>query len=142
MLALCCCTAHAQLPTITVEAEDYTEVTGGTVRVLDRPEASGGKCVSYWEEPGVAVSVEFEVEQAGQYCLTLRYACNWENTRRRIALDGQVPPGLENVLLPGTGSWADFKPVTVAGADGYVVVPEDRDGLEAGELVDVYLFGW
>jgi len=92
--------------------------TGGTVRVLDRAEAWGGKCVSYWEEPGVAVTVEFEVEQAGEYCLTLEYACNWEDTRRRIALDGDVPPGLEDVLLHGTGSWADFDPMTVAAADG------------------------
>ena len=51
----------------------------------------------------------------------------------------QGPEGLlaEPVAARGSGLLS-----TVAGADGYVVVPEDRDGLEAGELVDVYLFGW
>ncbi len=110
--------AHAQLPTITVEAEHYSEVTGGTIRVLDRADASGGKCVSYWEEPGVAVRVEFEVEQAGEYCLTLKYACAWEDTRRQIAVDGQVPPGLDVVTLLGTGSWDAFDVMTLAGQDG------------------------
>jgi hypothetical protein len=110
--------AHAQLPTITVEAENYSEVTGGTIRVLDRADASGGKCVSYWEEPGVAITVQFQVEQAGTYCLTVRYACAWEDTRRQIAVDGQVPPGLDVMTLLGTGSWDAFDVMTLAGQDG------------------------
>ncbi|MGC9316634.1 MAG: hypothetical protein ACP5KN_01190 [Armatimonadota bacterium] len=110
--------AAADLPQIAIEAEDYVGVTGGTVRVLKREEASGGRCVSYWEEPGVAVTCRFEVAEAGEYCLTLRYACNWPDTRRRISIDGEVVPGLEGVLLPGTGSWADFSAMTVAGPDG------------------------
>ncbi|MEA3401958.1 MAG: hypothetical protein U9R79_12045, partial [Armatimonadota bacterium] len=77
-----------------------------------------GRCVSYWEEPGVAVTCRFEVAEAGEYCLTLRYACTWPDTRRRISIDDEVVPGLEDVLLPGTGSWADFSAMTVAGPDG------------------------
>ncbi len=110
--------ACAQLPQITIEAEGYAEVTGGTVRVLDRAEASGGKCVSYWEEPGVAVTCRFDVAQAGEYCLTLGYACNWPHTRREVRVDGQVVPGLADVLLPATGSWADFAMLTLPGPDG------------------------
>ncbi|MEA3401959.1 MAG: hypothetical protein U9R79_12050, partial [Armatimonadota bacterium] len=75
--------AAADLPQIAIEAEDYVEVTGASVRVLDREQASGGRCVSYWEEPGVAVTCRFEVAEAGEYCLTLRYACTWPDTRRR-----------------------------------------------------------
>jgi len=117
-LALAVNIAWAELPTITVEAESYTEVTGGTVRVLSREAASGGKCVSYWEEPGVAVTVGFEVAEAGDYCLTLKYSLNWDDTRRSVALDGEIVPGLEDVTLPGTGGWDYFSAITVAGPDG------------------------
>lgn len=110
--------ASADLPQIAIEAEDYSQVTGGTIRVLDRPEASGGKCVSYWEEPGVAVTCEFEVAEAGEYCLTLGYALNWPDTRREVRVDGEVIPGLEDVLLPGTGTWADFRAITLAPPEG------------------------
>ncbi len=118
VLLLSATLAAADLPQITIEAEDYSEVTGGTVRVLDRPEASGGQCVSYWEEPGVAVTCEFEVAQAGEYCLTLRYALNWPDTRREVRIDGEVVEGLDDVLLPTTGSWGDFRMMTLAGEDG------------------------
>ena len=117
-LALSLSLAWADLPTITIEAESYTEVTGGTVRVLAREGASGGKCVSYWEDPGVAVTVPFEVLQPGDYCLTLKYSCQWPDTRRSISLDGQVVPGCEDVTLPGTGTWNDFSAMTVPGPDG------------------------
>jgi len=117
-IMLSCAVAYADLPRITIEAEAYVEVTGGEVRVLDRAEASGGKCVSYWEEPGVAVTCAFEVTETGEYCLTLGYACQWPDTRRQVAIDGEVVPGLENVLLPSTGTWADFSAITLPGPDG------------------------
>ncbi len=117
-LLLAATAAHAQLPEIRFEAEDFAQVTGGEVRVLDRPEASGGRCVSYWEEPGVALTCAFEVTETGEYCLTLGYACQWPDTRRQVSIDGEVVPGLEDVLLPGTGSWADFRAITLAGPDG------------------------
>ncbi len=112
-LLLAASVASADLPSITIEAEEYTEA-GGQVRVLDRPAASGGKCVSYWEEPGVAVTCAFEVAEAGDYCLTLGYALQWPDTRREVRVDGEVVPGLEDVLLPGTGTWADFGAITLA----------------------------
>jgi hypothetical protein len=74
--------------------------------------------VSYWEDPGVAVTCAFEVAQAGEYCLTLWYACNWPDTRRRISIDHAAVPGLEDVPLPGTGSWADLQAMTIRGPDG------------------------
>ncbi|MFW6437706.1 MAG: hypothetical protein ACOCZ7_01725, partial [Armatimonadota bacterium] len=120
--------ASADLPTITVEAEDYSEVTGGTVRIIDREDASGGRCVSYWEEPGVAVTLEFDVAEAGEYCLTLGYALNWPDARREVRVDGAVVPGLEDLTLPTTGSWADFGAITLQGPDG----GRARIPLEAG----------
>jgi len=49
------------------------------------------------------------------------------------------PEGLtaEPVAARGSGLLS-----TVTEADGFIVVPENRDGLEAGEEVDVYLFEW
>lgn len=105
--------AAADLPQIMIEAEGYTEA-GGQVRVLTREGASGGKCVSYWEEPGVAVTCAFEVAEAGEYCLTLGYSLQWPDTRREVRVDGETVPGLEDVLLPGTGTWNDFSAVTLA----------------------------
>ena len=122
-LLLAASAASADLPSVTIEAEDYTEA-GGQVRVLDRPAASGDKCVSYWEEPGVAVTCAFEVAEAGDYCLTLGYALQWPDTRREIRVDGEVVEGLEDVLLPGTGTWADFGAITLAApAAGRVRIP-------------------
>ncbi len=118
MLALVGNIVCAELPTITVEAESYTEVTGGTVRILSREAASAGKHVSYWEDPGVAVTVPFEVAEAGDYCLTLQYSLNWDDTRRSIALDGEVVAGLEDVTLPGTGGWDYFGAITLPGPEG------------------------
>ncbi len=118
MLALVGSLACAELPTITVEAESYTEVTGGTVRILSREAASGGKHVSYWEDPGVAVTVPFEVAEAGDYCLTLQYSLNWDDTRRQVALDGEVVAGLEDVTLPGTGGWDYFGAITLPSPEG------------------------
>ena len=49
------------------------------------------------------------------------------------------PEGLtaEPVAARGSGLLS-----TVTEADGFIVVPENRDGLEAGEEVEVYLFEW
>ncbi len=54
----------------------------------------------------------------------------------------KLTQGQEGLLAEPVAARGSGLLSTVAGADGYVVVPEDRDGLEAGELVDVYLFGW
>lgn len=94
---------------VRVEAESYTAVGGGTVKVIDRPEASGGKTVSYWEDPGVWLELSFDVPQAGDYRLSVGYALNWPDTRRQVLLDGK-PVG--EITLAGTGDWGNFVAVT------------------------------
>ncbi|MCK5806157.1 MAG: carbohydrate-binding protein, partial [Lentisphaeria bacterium] len=90
---------------IHVEAEQWDRIGGGTVRVLERDIASGGKTVSYWEKPGVWLEYVVNVPRADNYLLSLGYALHWADTVRRITIDGK-PVG--DVLLPTTGSWNDF----------------------------------
>jgi molybdopterin molybdotransferase len=50
----------------------------------------------------------------------------------RVALkDGEAVP----IMVSGAGILS-----SVARADGFVIVPEEREGMEAGEMVEVYLF--
>jgi molybdopterin molybdotransferase len=50
----------------------------------------------------------------------------------RVALkDGEAVP----IMVSGAGILS-----SVARADGFVIVPEEREGLEAGETVEVNLF--
>lgn len=93
------------------EAEDYCGLGGGEVRVIDRAEASGGKTVSYWEQPGVYLELAVELPEAGDYLLSLRYALDWPDSRRTVAIDGR---DLGVVTLAGTGSWGTFREVTLA----------------------------
>jgi hypothetical protein len=94
---------------VRMEAERWSAQGGGEVQVLDRPEASGGKTVSYWESPGVWLEVRLDLPQAGAYRLSLRYALSWPDTRRQVLLDGQ-PVG--EITLPGTDGWGTFATLT------------------------------
>ncbi len=113
MMVLTLCSAGAQAeapdaPVVTVEAEDYAAMDG--LRVLEREEASGGRTVSYWEEPGGWLSLRFDLPEAGEYLISLRYALNWIDTRRVVLLDGEE---LGEIELRGTGSWANFETITL-----------------------------
>jgi hypothetical protein len=89
-----------EAPVVTVEAEDYAEISG--LRVIERIEASGGLTVSYWEDPGTWLDLEFDLPVAGQYLISFRYSLNWPDTRRIVLLDGAE---LGEVELDTTGSW-------------------------------------
>jgi molybdopterin molybdotransferase len=56
---------------------------------------------------------------------------NYLSIVRVILKDGQAEP----IMISGAGILS-----SVARADGFVVVPEEREGLEAGERVEVELF--
>ena len=95
-------------PVVIVEAEEYAEISG--LRVIERMEASGGLTVSYWEDPGTWLDLEFDLPVAGEYLISLRYALNWPDTRRVVLLDGAE---LGEVELATTGSWGDFETITL-----------------------------
>ena len=107
-LALSSAVAQVDAPMVIVEAEDYAEMHG--LQVIQRAEASGGRTVSYWEDPGTWIDLRFDLPVAGEYLISIRYALNWADTRRVVLLGGDE---LGEVELQGTGSWGDFETITL-----------------------------
>ncbi|MFO8082407.1 MAG: carbohydrate-binding protein [Armatimonadota bacterium] len=111
VIASCSTVTHAndaRASVVRVEAEDYAGMHG--LQVIERAEASGARTVSYWEEPGSWLDLEFELPEAGRYVISMRYALNWPDTRRDVLLGGEE---LGEVELETTGSWGDFETVTL-----------------------------
>jgi len=106
--------------TIQVEGEHYAKVGGPSkIRVVNRDSASGGKVVSYWEEPGVWLEWEFDVAQAGEYVVSIRYACAHPESFRRVEIDGRLPAkSLERVRFGSTGSWSVHSVATLCDESG------------------------
>lgn len=96
---------------IRAEAEHWSAQGGGTVKVLDNPDASGGRTVSYWEDQGVWLEVTLEIPRAGDYLLSVGYALGWPETTRQVSLNGRP---LGAIKLPGTGAWTIFTAVTTS----------------------------
>ncbi len=96
---------------VRVEAEKWSAQGGGPVRVLDRPEASGHQTVSYWEDPGVWLELAFDLPEADDYLISVRYALAWPDTRRQVILDGH---DLGQVTLQTTGAWDAFTTASLA----------------------------
>ena len=96
---------------VRVEGESYARVGGPSqVRILEREGTYGGKVVSYWEEPDVWLEWDFEVPEADSYCVSIRYACRWPDTTRRVEIDGELPrKACEAVRFAGTGDWAAWR---------------------------------
>jgi hypothetical protein len=94
---------------IRTEAEQWSAQGGGTVRVLDNPDASGGRTVSYWEDQGVWLEVTLEVPRAGDYLLSVGYALGWPESTRQVSLNGRP---LGAIKLPGTSAWTIFTAAT------------------------------
>lgn len=120
LLAFWLAGSWAAAATVRVEGERYAKVGGPSkIRLVDRPDASGGKVVSYWEEQGVWIEWEFDVAAAGRCAISLRYACQWPDTRRRIEVDGRVPTkACENVRFASTGAWSEHAMHTVCDERG------------------------
>lgn len=110
--------------TITAEGEAYTRVGGPSkIQLVERASASGGKVVSYWEEPGVWLEWEFAVPEAADYAISIRYACAHPESFRRVDVDGQVPtPSCERMRFDSTGGWATHAAATVCDERGAALV--------------------
>ncbi|NSW56174.1 MAG: carbohydrate-binding protein [Armatimonadetes bacterium] len=109
-LVLCAVWSWSAGDLLRVEAEKWAAQGGGTVQVIERKEASGGKTVSYWEDPGPWLELAFDVPAEGEYVISLRYSLGWPDTRRELSLDGK---SLGSVTLAGTGAWDAFEVATL-----------------------------
>ena len=124
---------------IYIEGESYTRTGGaGGIRILEREGTYGGKVVSYWEEPGVWLEWDFEVPRTDSYCISVRYACRWPDTTRRIELDGTLPHrACEGVRFAGTGDWAAWRFHTLCDAGGVPILLQLAQGKHRIRMVNV-----
>ncbi len=93
---------------ITVEAEAFSEQSGGAVTVCDKPGASGGKGFKLWDKQGHRLGWTFSVAADGRYAVQVRacHAATGEVTRQ-VLLDGQVVGAADaSCLFPSTGGWS------------------------------------
>jgi len=75
---------------IILEAEDFFSEEGGAVQLMVRPSVSGS-FVSGWNDWGHLLSWRFEVPEAGEYTIALRYAAS-ASADRQLIVNG-VPLG-------------------------------------------------
>lgn len=93
--------------TVTVQAENIAEETGGKV-VVETKIASDGMAFKQWNGKGHALSWTVDIQQDATYAVQLRL-CHIasEDVRRTIAVDGVAVNDGEPFLLPGTGGWSN-----------------------------------
>jgi hypothetical protein len=93
---------------LSVEAEDFCEESGGTVALVEKPGASGGKAFKFWDKQGHRLGWSFEVAAAGRYAVQVR-ACHAYpgEVTRQVLLDGQpVGDPAASCAFPHTGGWS------------------------------------
>lgn len=94
---------------ITIEAESFDSQRLGKAEVVEgRPGAIGKSVRGFGNGASEHVMAwKFEVAQAGQYQLMLRYATKLPDVSVAILIDGAAPSqGLTKVALPTTGGWS------------------------------------
>jgi rhamnogalacturonan endolyase len=107
------------------QAEDFTEQSGGEVRIRTDKAGASGKAFSHWDNQGHRLSWRLEVPTAGAYHLVIRYACGSESLRG-LLVDGKPLPGAAQVVFPPSGglggSVGDWAHLAVRGKDGQPAV--------------------
>lgn len=100
-------TTHGQAAGILLEAEAHTASGGGSfTKATDRAASSGGSALIGWDATGQWLEWKFDVAEAGDYQVMLRYAAGrkWV-VWRELQLDGAVPDGFAKIELANTGGW-------------------------------------
>ena len=85
-----------------VQAENFSEETGGKVRIRDDKAGAVGKAFSHWDAKGHALTWRIKVA-AGRYRLVLRYCCP-NAARRSLTIDGRL---LGTQTFPETGGFGN-----------------------------------
>jgi hypothetical protein len=89
---------------LVVEAEDFAEESGGSVKIRTDKVGVSGRAFSHWVNKGHRLAWQTNVSQAGRYHLVLRYSCD-KDAARSLRMDGKPLPGAEFVRFPATGGY-------------------------------------
>jgi len=112
---------------ITVQAEAFSVEEGGAVEVGEKIGASG-RAFKFWDKEGHALEWTFDVEEAGDYVVLVRYCHAVPVARREISIDGRKlgEEGL-SFIFPGTGGWSsetdDWSEIWLAQRGQGTVIP-------------------
>ena len=87
-----------------IEAEDFVEQSGGTVKVRSDKVAVSGKAFSHWNDRGHRLAWQIDVPQPGRYHLVLRHSCSG-SAERSLLVDGKALPGADRVRFAATGGY-------------------------------------
>ena len=92
---------------VTVQAEAFTNQTGGKVTVCDKVGAEG-RSFKFWDAVGHALEWQITVPKAGRYAVLVRSCHDSKNpVTRTLSVDGQSVLGEGKAFLfPHTGGWS------------------------------------
>ncbi len=117
---------------VLVEGEGFSDSAGTPPRVDPGSHfgTHGGSCIYSFIGDGSSLEWEFTLPEDGAWDLYVRIACGDVGAWRVIAVDGDIPAGLELVEMPGTGGWghadAEWWMVRLTGGEG------QREALQLG----------
>ena len=94
-----------------VQGENYLKYTETGGRVLidgNRKDASGGKCITSWNDKGHVLSWSVFIPEKGTYKIAIRYCHNrGGSSYRSLSVDGNIPcDPFKKISLPPTGGWS------------------------------------
>ena len=96
---------------------------------------------SAWAESGMWISYRVEVEQAGLYCLTVKYRQNDSigmSVSRNIYINGEIPCAeFENMVFPYAARWTQFT-LGQGGEPYYISLNEGENTITHSEVARKY----
>ena len=99
--------------TIVIPATAFSAEGGGEVNRFLPDDPDEVSHIRHWSASGHWIEWTIPVEEAGAYAVTLRYAA-LAYTPRSIHVNGEIAPGLDEVVLPRTWGWRDFQEATLS----------------------------
>lgn len=110
---------------VVVEAENFARQDYGKAEAVGGKPGASGKSVRGFgnNAPDNSLTWDFEIAQAGQYKLVMRYATTKPDVTASLLVDGSLPDSsLAKVPFPATGGWSisadDWKNLPVADGRG------------------------
>ncbi len=102
--------AQQPVPSGTVviaQAEAFDAEGGGTIGTSTTKRGIVGGALYGWDSIGHWIEWTVDVPADGYYYLTLAYCSELVGAERELGINGRVPEGLDPIVFPGTGGWAN-----------------------------------